>query len=266
MFFKAFNEHTRSIFNTDLDKHNILSWIIYNTNYSPKEYRGLNLHQCYISSSIISKSTNINISKVKRILKNLEEEKYFDYYFKSNGGIKKPSIINVNYRRWCEANYELINKLDNELDYKLSSSIENTNKIVYLKERVNPVKGQDNDHLSKNKYKELYNDIMEAFNIKCYKLDKVKLITEKRKLLINELLEEIENDIGIIYEVFDNVSESSFLNGINDKNWKANFDWIINIENFVKILEGKYQMNYGQSNINTKNSNIQYDKNGYEII
>ena len=36
MLFK-FNEEMKKIFNEDIDKHNILTWIIYNTNYQ-EEY------------------------------------------------------------------------------------------------------------------------------------------------------------------------------------------------------------------------------------
>lgn len=199
-------------------------------------------------------------------MKDLEEEGYFDYYFKSSGGIKKPSIIHVNYSNWCSIKDEPTSKQDNELDYKSSLSIENTNKIVYLEEKIKPVKELENEHLSKNEYKELYDDIRDSFNIKCNKLDKVRLISNERKLSINKLLEEIENDIELIYEVFDKVSQSSFLNGENTQNWKATFDWIIKIENFTKILEGKYQINYRQSDTSGKNIDIKYDKNGYEII
>ena len=34
--------------------------------------------------------------------------------------------------------------------------------------------------------------------------------------------------------------QSDFLNGKNDNNWKADFEWIFLPTNFVKILEGKY--------------------------
>lgn len=42
-------------------------------------------------------------------------------------------------------------------------------------------------------------------------------------------------------EVFEKLEKSSFCKGINDREWKATFDWIIdNDENSVKVLEGKY--------------------------
>jgi hypothetical protein len=40
--------------------------------------------------------------------------------------------------------------------------------------------------------------------------------------------------------VFAKVEQSPFLRGQNDRGWKADFDFVLNEKNFVKILEGKY--------------------------
>jgi hypothetical protein len=34
--------------------------------------------------------------------------------------------------------------------------------------------------------------------------------------------------------------ESQFLNGANDRGWKADFDWVLKPSSFLNILEGKY--------------------------
>ena len=39
---------------------------------------------------------------------------------------------------------------------------------------------------------------------------------------------------------FQRVRNTRFLSGANNRGWKANFDWIINPSNMVKILEGQY--------------------------
>ena len=41
-------------------------------------------------------------------------------------------------------------------------------------------------------------------------------------------------------KVFDLVLNSPFLLGENNRNWRADFDWIFKPSNFVKILEGNY--------------------------
>ena len=40
--------------------------------------------------------------------------------------------------------------------------------------------------------------------------------------------------------VFENAEASSFLKGGNDRNWTANFDWLIKDSNMAKVLEGQY--------------------------
>lgn len=42
---------------------------------------------------------------------------------------------------------------------------------------------------------------------------------------------------------FQRVRGSPFLNGENDRGWKADFEWLTNESNLVKVLEGKYDGN-----------------------
>jgi biotin operon repressor len=47
-------------------------------------------------------------------------------------------------------------------------------------------------------------------------------------------------------EIIDKLSASSFATGQNDRNWKADIDWLLkNSNNYAKVLEGKYD-NRGQ--------------------
>ena len=47
------------------------------------------------------------------------------------------------------------------------------------------------------------------------------------------------------YEEWENflsrISKISFLWGSNDRDWKADFNWVLNENNLLKILEGKYE-------------------------
>lgn len=125
MFFNGFNEHMREIFLQDIDKHDILAWIIYSTNYNPKGYNGLKLHQCYITNSTVAKDTKIDKSKVQRILKTLENAGYFKYFVKSEGG-KKPSIIDVIFLTWNDAVDNVVNNEVSDAVNNAVQDIENT--------------------------------------------------------------------------------------------------------------------------------------------
>ena len=42
-------------------------------------------------------------------------------------------------------------------------------------------------------------------------------------------------------EIITKVAESAFCTGHNDRGWEADIDWLLeNDENYVKVLEGKY--------------------------
>lgn len=70
------------------------------------------------------------------------------------------------------------------------------------------------------------------------KLKEITAITEKRKGHLNARTK--EHGIDAIYKVIDNVANSSFLRGENNRGWMANFDWVFRPNNFVKVLEGNY--------------------------
>lgn len=79
--------------------------------------------------------------------------------------------------------------------------------------------------------KRLYNEI-------CKSLPSVISMTESRKraskLRVKEL--GIEN----VKSLFTKAEASDFLKGKNERNWKANFDWLMKPANATKVLEGNY--------------------------
>ena len=84
-----------------------------------------------------------------------------------------------------------------------------------------------------------YNALMDTFN-KMFsgKLPEVTTMTDKRKKAIRARATEHGKE-GIM-TVFNNVSQSAFLLGHNNQNWRCGFDWIFRPTNFIKILEGNY--------------------------
>lgn len=82
-----------------------------------------------------------------------------------------------------------------------------------------------------------YKAIMEYWN-KYSLLKEISGITDKRKGNINARCKEHGQDS--IFKAIDNVANSKFLRGHNNKNWMASFDWVFLPNNFVKVLEGNY--------------------------
>ena len=98
----------------------------------------------------------------------------------------------------------------------------------------------DNDNeydngLSKDNNIETIQDI---FNSTCIFLPPCKAITKKRADLISETLESFT--IEDVKKVFEKANKADFLNGKNERGWKASFDWLIDINHFARVLEGAY--------------------------
>lgn len=94
------------------------------------------------------------------------------------------------------------------------------------------------------------NAVVERYNIICVSLPRVTAITDKRKKLIKARLKQYS--MVEIEEVFLLAEASDFLKGAKG-NWKANFDWLMNESNFIKVLEGNYT-----------NSSTQKKETGYD--
>jgi hypothetical protein len=89
-----------------------------------------------------------------------------------------------------------------------------------------------------------YDEIVSAYNVYCCSLRKVRDITDKRKKAIKARWN-THQTMDWFEDYFKRVEQSNFLKGGNDRNWTADFDWLMNENNMVKVTEGKYD-NKGQ--------------------
>jgi predicted phage replisome organizer len=81
--------------------------------------------------------------------------------------------------------------------------------------------------------------ILTAYKEICSVLPQVKIFTNDRKKKLSLRLKTYtEQDFRQAFEI---TSQTPFLKGDNDRNWKADFDWFVaNDTNLAKVLEGKY--------------------------
>jgi hypothetical protein len=94
-----------------------------------------------------------------------------------------------------------------------------------------------------------YNSVVENYHSLCPKLNKVVVINDLRKGFMNARVGEF--GMEKVISVLRMAGESEFLNGKNDKAWKADFEWIMRPTNFIKILEGKYNNNGSTKQLNS---------------
>lgn len=78
----------------------------------------------------------------------------------------------------------------------------------------------------------LYNDLCPKMN-RCMKVSDARERAVRARYSSGYVLEDFE-------KLFRMAGESRFLNGGNERNWRADFDWLVRDANMAKVLEGKY--------------------------
>jgi len=89
-----------------------------------------------------------------------------------------------------------------------------------------------------------YEKIKELFNTTCEGISKITGINGKRKKLVAARWKE-HPSLDFFKDYFEKVEATDFLKGVNDRGWKANFDWLMNVANMDKVREGRYDGNKG---------------------
>jgi uncharacterized protein YdaU (DUF1376 family) len=148
---------------------------------------------------------------------------------------------------------------DDGLYYNERLEIEKNKRESFIKSRVNNKEGRNQytkeevdkvGHMTShmtghmededvNKDLVNYKGILDNFHFYCNRLSKVERLSAERKKHVNARFREFGYDT--IIDVFKKVGKSDFLCGKNDRAWKANFDWIFNETNFLKVMENKYE-------------------------
>lgn len=102
----------------------------------------------------------------------------------------------------------------------------------------------DKDKIREDKEKDnnnnniCYQDIINLYNSICISFSKVKTLSDARKKTIKARLNTYS--MKELKTVFEKAEASDFLKGKNNRNWMANFDWMLKDANFAKILDGNY--------------------------
>ena len=147
--------------------------------------------------------------------------------------------------------------------HSVFSVIEKPTGGIYIKNKKEEIKNEKEEELLESKDslsvatdsddKINYLDIVEFYNksVKNKNMPVCIKLTEKRKAAIRARIKEYGADK--VYEAIQRCVASSFCNGRNERNWKANFDFIFNANKMAWILEGKYDdsINHGTDRNNS---------------
>lgn len=99
-------------------------------------------------------------------------------------------------------------------------------------------KEEEKDIDKESKEKVTCEQVVDLYRSICVSYPKVISLSEARKRAIRARLKMYSMDDFRM--LFEKAEASSFLKGANNRNWSANFDWMIKDANMAKVIDGNY--------------------------
>jgi predicted phage replisome organizer len=119
-------------------------------------------------------------------------------------------------------------------------------------------KDEDGELKEIHKEKTDCQQIVDMFNSICVSFPSVRSLSDARKKAIKARLNTYTVDDFKL--CFENAESSSFLKGGNDRNWTANFDWLVKDSNMAKVLDCNYS---NKAQAQSKPSKSSFDRNEF---
>lgn len=179
----------------------------------------------------LSEETGINGSKIQRLLKLFEELKMIEQ--QTNSKSRLISITNYDYYQSGE-HQENSKRTANEHQMNTNNNDNNDN---------NTLSSSEDDSYVKPKVERIpYQQIVDLYHEKCPELMKVSKLNETRKRQIKARWLDKDfksNSLEFWDWFFTTVNKSDFLCG-RKTDFKADIQWLTKLDNFIKVMEGKY--------------------------
>lgn len=85
-----------------------------------------------------------------------------------------------------------------------------------------------------------YEAILAIYHMRCARMPKVIKLSDRRRRSVRKRWQEAgQNTLSFWHKYFERAGKSEFLNGAPN-GWRADFEWLINPANLLKVLEGRY--------------------------
>lgn len=209
---------------------------------------------CWANNSYFAELYGVSKETISRWVNQLVANKYITRVIEYKEGTNE--IVN-RYLYLCQGGTH--KKINTPIDNIIKDNITLSNNTININSH-NP----DNKKPTCAKAIVPYSKIVSEYNRICISLPKALKITDKRKKSINTLCKFLKNDIEQIIEIFKAAENSDFLSGKNGKWQSCNFDWLINSNNAVKVLEGTYA-NKLQKKQQEESKFVNYDQRTYDF-
>ena len=234
----------------------------------------------YSTIENIEKNTTLSVHKQRKALNNLKEKGLIEIKVKGIPAkryikILEKQVYEILSIQFVKNSQTSLSNFEHPVSEKLSGNkninnknikkeyIDNNTKMSLTSDEI-PLTSEEmsleTDNLSSNNSlaiasltptenkKEVFNNFLNIYNEECTNLPKCLKITEKRKVAINKCLKE-KIDEEVFREICIKANQSDFLIGENDRNWKADFDFVTRSDKAMQILEGKYENRQKSNNI-----------------
>lgn len=99
-------------------------------------------------------------------------------------------------------------------------------------------KEEEKDIDKESKEKATCQQVVDLYHSICISYPSVKTLSEARKKAIRARLKVYS--LEDFRKMFEKAEGSAFLKGANNRNWSANFDWLMKDANFANVIDGNY--------------------------
>lgn len=231
---KISNELLEAIISTHLSnaQASVLLAIIRNT-------YGFGKKAAELSVRYLAQATNNSSRTVARALKDLTIKNIVKII---GQGKRKANILELNkdYEKWIDFYASTTDKIDTDKNdicqncHMTEMSIEPMTKMTTVPMTEMTYKKEINKkRIKENIYSQ---QVVDEYHKICISFPRLKGISDKREKSIEKLQKK-----GIDFTVLFTKAESSdFLSGRSGEKWRCNFDWLMNYNNALKVIEGTY--------------------------
>ena len=218
---------------SDANTFRVFIHLLLNARYTDGEYQGIYLEkgQGVFTRKDLEKELGLSEQNVKTALGHLKKDRIVTISRSQKKSLY--TVLNYGYyqgyqpQKQPDANHKVTKtdkrRTNKEKEAKRKKEEEN---IIYKAGEEGGMGGT----------KEL-SFVKTLFNTICTGFAKIIVLTKERREAISNLL--ASYTLEEIKQAFQNAENSDFLKGKKGK-WKATFDWMINEDNFAKLLEGNY--------------------------
>lgn len=230
------------------DPNTLSLWvhILLSVNYEAKKWRGTQINKGEMVTSIahLAEECGLSVRQTRTALNHL----------KSTGEVtcrttNKNTVITVVKWDIFQADGRTSDKqTDKRADNRETNERQTSDKQPTTTKEYKEYKNE------RNKEDNKYLTILCLFKETCPSFPQPKSLSENRKKAINARLKKYT--IEDFKTLFEKAEASDFLKGNNNRNWSANFDWLIRDTNMPKVIEGYYDNKARKENKSDDNWNF----------